>query len=245
MEIIYNGEAIPISISRSPRRRRLSISVDENGLEVKAAPFTSEPDIRSFIAKHRHWVIRNYAKFRKHRSSMPKPVIGAMAPFKGGAWRVSVSTTGESGFRDGEFLVVGTEGALDSDAVRTALTDAYLAEAVDELVRLRREWMPRFTDKNLPFRLKEMRSRWGSCSSNGAISINWRLIMASPDVFEYVVVHELCHLRHKCHDTAFWREVSSHLPDASVLKARLRRTNNLLMNFPFKAASPATFAVIE
>jgi len=62
-------------------------------------------------------------------------------------------------------------------------------------------------------RIKEQRSRWGSCSKKGNLNFNWKLVMAPPDVIDYVVVHEICHLRHMNHSKEFWRYVETILPD--------------------------------
>jgi predicted metal-dependent hydrolase len=67
-----------------------------------------------------------------------------------------------------------------------------------------------------------MRTRWGSCSSNGRISLNLRLPMLSPDVAEYIVVHELCHMKQMNHSALFWNEVRAALPEAMALRKKLR-----------------------
>jgi predicted metal-dependent hydrolase len=77
-------------------------------------------------------------------------------------------------------------------------------------------------------RIKEQRHLWGSCSTKGAINLNWRLILAPPAVFEYVVVHELCHLRVPNHQAAFWRLVGEILPDFAAHRQWLRQNGHLL-----------------
>lgn len=70
--------------------------------------------------------------------------------------------------------------------------------------------------------IRDQRSRWGSCSSRGTLSFNYRLIFAPPDVLDYVVVHELCHLTHMNHSRDFWNMVTSIMPDYKMRKKWLR-----------------------
>ena len=69
--------------------------------------------------------------------------------------------------------------------------------------------------------MRDQRSRWGSCSSKGALSFNWRLVLAPHDVLDYVVVHEVCHLVEHHHGAAFWRLVGSAAPGYRESKAWL------------------------
>ncbi|MDR1510203.1 MAG: M48 family metallopeptidase [Synergistaceae bacterium] len=75
--------------------------------------------------------------------------------------------------------------------------------------------------------VKYAKTRWGSCSSYGRIFLNSRLAMLTPDAAEYVIVHELCHLKQMNHGPAFWNEVRNALPDASERRRSLRAQENL------------------
>ena len=77
-------------------------------------------------------------------------------------------------------------------------------------------------------RIKEQKQLWGSCSARGTINLNWRLILAPEAVFEYVVVHELCHLRVRNHQQEFWRLVAEVLPDYERHRRWLRANGHLL-----------------
>ena len=77
-------------------------------------------------------------------------------------------------------------------------------------------------------RIKRHKRLWGSCTAKGAINLNWRLILAPPAVFEYVVVHELCHLREAHHQASFWRLVAQVLPGFEEQRRWLRTNGHLL-----------------
>lgn len=77
--------------------------------------------------------------------------------------------------------------------------------------------------------IKDQKSRWGSCSSKRNLNFNWRIIMAPPEVADYVVVHEMCHLRHLNHSPEFWKEVAGILPDYKERRKWLREHGSELM----------------
>lgn len=92
-------------------------------------------------------------------------------------------------------------------------------EVADELCR---EHAPRLGVGYERIRTGAQRTRWGSCSTRGTLSFNWRLVLAPAAVFEYVVIHELCHLREPSHSAAFWELVRQARPDYDAERRWLR-----------------------
>jgi hypothetical protein len=88
--------------------------------------------------------------------------------------------------------------------------------------------------------IRDQRTRWGSCSSRGTLSFNWRLVLAPPEVMDYVVVHELCHLRHPDHSPRFWRLVEERRPGFAAQRTWLREHGAELRAFKPRETSPAT-----
>jgi predicted metal-dependent hydrolase len=78
--------------------------------------------------------------------------------------------------------------------------------------------------------IRDQRTRWGSASRSGTLSFNWRLILCPPSVLEYVVVHELAHLKVSGHGTAFWRLVGSHYADAAAARHWLKQHHDEIRN---------------
>lgn len=76
--------------------------------------------------------------------------------------------------------------------------------------------------------VRDQKTRWGSCSSRGTLSFNYRLIFAPPAVLDYVVVHELCHLTHMNHSRFFWHMVEQIMPDYRICKQWLKDNGHLL-----------------
>ncbi len=86
----------------------------------------------------------------------------------------------------------------------------------------------KYNFKFLKFRLSSAKTRWGSCSTSGTISINWHLIFAPIDMLDYVIVHELCHTKHHNHSKFFWNEVAKIIPDYKERRKWLRDNGNSL-----------------
>lgn len=100
---------------------------------------------------------------------------------------------------------------------------ARLREQAGEILRMKADYFARLmgVEYNRIF-IKEQKTVWGSCSSKGNLNFNWKLILAGPDQLEYVVVHELAHLKEMNHSPAFWREVEKVLPDYRERRKRLK-----------------------
>ena len=99
----------------------------------------------------------------------------------------------------------------------------YTAETWEVIRGLLPAWCKKLGVRPATTKVKYARTRWGSCSSRGNLLFNSRLAMLSPDVAEYIVVHELCHFRQMNHSPAFWMEVGAALPDYEALRRRLRQ----------------------
>jgi predicted metal-dependent hydrolase len=119
---------------------------------------------------------------------------------------------------DGGYLLV----SAPVEEIRKFLLFWYTDETEKIVRTLLPEWSKRLSVRPRLVEVKYAKTRWGSCSINGRIFFNSRLAMLSDDVAEYVVVHELCHLKQMNHSPAFWDEVKSALPGAMALRRSLR-----------------------
>ncbi|MDR0764033.1 MAG: M48 family metallopeptidase [Synergistaceae bacterium] len=132
--------------------------------------------------------------------------------------RVGGRAAGERARVSGGRLIVYGE----AHDLKRFITYWYAAETEKIARALVPAWSKKLRVRPLAITVKYMRTRWGSCSSAGRISLNLRLSMLSPDVAEYVIVHELCHMKQMNHSDLFWNEVRSALPEATTLRKKLR-----------------------
>lgn len=213
-------------VRRHPRARRASlrISADGEGVVVVIPPHGRLEDGVAIARRHAGWI-------RDRLGSLPARVPfadGATIPMHGRTRVVRHVATEQSGVReDGDMLAVG--GSAESVG---AQIEAWLrGEArrmVTVLAHAKAEHLGR---PLLRICVRDVHSRWGSCSSAGALSFSWRLILAPPAVLDYVVAHEVAHLAERGHGPEFWRTVARLTEHMDAGRAWLRRHGRELFRY--------------
>lgn len=209
-----DGGSIEIQRVRDPRARRLRLSVDERGARLTLPTRASLVSGDRFVHEHRGWLQQQLAS---RRSEGIAPLIRGESdslPLRGE--RIALRwDTGRYArmFRDGDAAVLQLPARAGADAPARALRDFYEAEARADIGRWLPTYLPGLPAAPSRIRLRRMSSQWGSLAPNGAMSLDLSLVLGRPDAFEYVLVHELCHLIHADHSRAFWREVEARCPD--------------------------------
>ena len=224
---IVNGEEIRYNIYTSRRTRRPGIIVDaDGGVRVRMPQGASQKTVDEFIAANARWLIRTREKMKKTKRRLVLADDRAQVPLFGREIVLCLvpelrepRLTGMNGRETLALPSSGQDGKVPLDFLRSFYmgeTESYLLRKLPEFERLTKLHAPRYE-------LKEFRSKWGSCSPSGTVRFNSKLSAFPEDVIDYVIVHELCHLRHRNHDASFWRLVSSFLPDCLERRQRLRR----------------------
>lgn len=114
------------------------------------------------------------------------------------------------------------------ERVRALVVGWLRTHAADVVAARVQAYLPRLQVQPRTVRVREQKRRWGSCSAGGALNFNWRLILAPAEVLDYVVVHELCHLKELNHSPRFWAQVAGILPEYREPRAWLRNNSLLL-----------------
>lgn len=230
LRIEYGSEAIDFLLTRRDRKT-LAITVHPDlRVEVSAPLDATEDAILSRVRKRARWILRQRRQFL---SWMPKPVPRRYLPgethrYLGRQYRLKLIPSVECGvFLRGGFIEVHAPLTADPGAVKKQL-DRWLRHQAG--LRFRKELakaLARMTRHSLPsptLRLLRMPKRWGSCTNKGEILLNPELIKTPAICIEYVIFHELCHLKHPNHGPAFFRMLDAVLPDWRARKDRLERT---------------------
>lgn len=215
------GDRIVPYLLRRGTRRTIGLSIDHRGLRVGAPRRTSLAEVEALIVRHSAWVVEKLDEWRTRRRPEPLALVeGARIAFLGGElelrlvsganraiWGLGTLTLClRAGVAPGPFLEKALrERAREHFAARLAPLAATLGVTVP------------------PLSLSSARTRWGSCSLKSGIRLNWRLIHFPEAVIDYVVVHELAHLRHMNHGPRFWSLVEVGCPDYRALRVELQR----------------------
>ena len=212
-------------------RRGVGLKVDENGLTVSAPSAMPVSRIEALVRESGRWVLRKIAEWRERRASPMQWVDGARLPFLGGALVLRLAHGARAGaMRSGEELHV-TMRAGDCAAARDAVTRWYKQAAHEHLSERARSLA---AAAGLPFPrviVSSALSRWGSCNSRREVRLAWRLVKAPPRLVDYVICHELAHLKHMNHSSAFWAEVARQCPGYQRLRDELCATDHLYRTF--------------
>ncbi|WP_456391268.1 M48 family metallopeptidase [Profundibacter sp.] len=217
---------VMILIRRTRRARRLSLRVSQlDGRVSMSLPMrTPLREAQVFAREKEDWIRATLAV----RPDVARPVIGGSVLFQGvdvdivaGAGRVARHGDGQITVPDNPARVGFRIAALMKIAAREKLreaSDRYACKLGVSYGRLT---------------LRDTRSRWGSCSSEGNLMYSWRLIMAPPEVLDYVAAHEVAHLLEMNHSPDYWRVVSSIYPQYKPPRAWLRKNGQQLHHFQF------------
>lgn len=227
------GIPTQVSVVRSARRRRtISVSVGAAGVRVLAPMTTTDAYLAGLLEQRTDWIAK-----RLERSATAEPEVlqdGSFIPFRGQDLRLSVVESpgrrSAAAVDGGEVRVsvpCSTANAEREAVIRAALLRWYRAQADSLLPQIVAARADETGLQPSAVLIRNQRRRWGSCNSRGVIRLNWRLVLLEPELADYVVVHELAHLRHRHHQDAFWDEVARILPDHRELRRRLAATRAL------------------
>jgi predicted metal-dependent hydrolase len=220
--IALGDRIVPYTLRRA-KRRTIGLSIDHRGLTVGAPSRATLRDIEALILKHQAWVVAKLDDWRNRRQVEPLQVVdGLRLPYLGGELEVRllplVGGRSRSIWADGTLSLCLKPGA---DA-RLALEKALRARALEDFAARLEAFTARLGVATPPLALSAARTRWGSCSSKSGIRLNWRLLHFPASVIDYVVAHEVAHLRQMNHSPRFWAVVESLYPDYRAAREELK-----------------------
>lgn len=220
------GQAVDYQLRRS-RRRTIGLAIDHRGLRVGAPLQAWLGDIESLIREHGQWVLDKLADWR-NRPPPEKLAIGDGTVIFALGSPLTVTVTPASRqrwlFSDPKLHLFVPPAV----AARTVLEKALREKARLVFAERLTHYAPQLGVAPPPLRISAARTRWGSCSHHGGISLNWRLILMPLAVVDYVVCHELAHLREMNHSPRFWSVVEQLCPDWQARRKELRQYARLI-----------------
>ncbi len=220
------------TIIRSPRRRSVSIAVDSGAVTVRAPKRLSERRIKAFVESKSRWIILKLSESRQREMEAPRHryAEGEAFRFQGSEFFLAIIHA------PGRFSV-----SIKGDRMIMKIPENTPAEKMPEMLRkwyvstARAVFKERISFYSVAMgvepagiSVRSQKRRWGSCSSGGNISLNWKLVTAPPEILDYVVAHELCHLMHRNHGPQFWALLTKHMPECRERRKWLRENGHTL-----------------
>jgi predicted metal-dependent hydrolase len=236
-QIQLGDRTLSYQLRRSPRRRTIAIAVDpQEGLVVYSPMRLNAEGLKEFLLEKANWILSNTDRLQAQRARAPEIAweSGGRILLRGSPieLRVEPGGTRASASLEGGVLVIRTlpeDGLLpEAQRVRAVVVKWLRGQATVDIDACVEKYLPLLDVRPRSVRVREQKRRWGSCSAGGALNFNWRLILAPAAVLNYVVVHELSHLKELNHSPRFWTWVGSLLPDYREPRAWLRQNSLLL-----------------
>ncbi|MFG0245391.1 MAG: M48 family metallopeptidase [Phycisphaerales bacterium JB052] len=232
--IKIGSHRISYSVVRSPRKSSHLVVNPSGEVEARVPTDRSDESIRKFVHSRARWIIRQQDYFDSFRPRDPtrRYASGETIRYLGRQYRLrNEAFDVESVKLTGPYLIVRCSTPQDRSAVRQLVLSWYHCRASEMFERKLEGLLPKMaafgiSDPNVVIRW--MSRRWGSCTPSGRITLNPLLVLAPVDCVEYVIAHELCHLKHANHSTAFFRLLATIIPDWERRRDRLERTGAYL-----------------
>jgi predicted metal-dependent hydrolase len=223
--LLLGGRQLDYLLKRSSARRTLALRVSEQGQVVVNAPWRLPlSGIEAFLQRHQDWVWQ--------RLERAAPAFawrnGVFLPIRGEGCRLTWQAELPPGVHlEGNRLLIG--GAWET--VERQVLVWYRHEAQARFPERLAHHAARLGVAMPSWRLSNARTRWGSLSPKGVVSLNWRLAKMPGEILDYVICHELAHLRQRNHSAAFWREVAMLFPEYQAAREHLRRQGHRYFEF--------------
>ena len=245
--VTWGGTELSYTIRRSPRRKKtVAVTVDPTGGILVVAPERVATErLDSIVGRKAEWIVRRIRRASAHGAALsPREFVsGESVLYPGRHYRLKVNPqdTGSAKLRGGWLQVPGGGGGQDPAEIRAKIRAKIRAEVRGGVVsRFRRRAAERLPERvaawhakaGVPMphvKLASQQKRWGSCDQAGTIRLNWRIIQAPMRLVDYVVVHELVHLRHRGHGRDYWQAVGRVMPDYERRRRDLRERGPILV----------------
>lgn len=224
----YGTTIISFSVSYSSRKT-LGINVYPDTVVKVVAPVeASMHSIRKRVEKRAPWIQKQIRRFTDIQKPyrIPEYVSGETHNYLGRQYRLRIQEGLPSVKLEGKFFKISLLNKLDKAQVETLLEKWYKEHAHNKLRVRFEKYRYILQRENVKFDsllIRNMKNRWGSCTEKGKIILNTRLIKTPVDCIDYVIVHEMCHLKYMNHSAKFYKMLTKYVPDWGRRKKRLER----------------------
>lgn len=232
------SEIIEYELRKSSKAKRINITIRESKVKVSVPSGFTFDYARNFIEANKEWVYEHVQKQKTLRQSIidRNYTNGEKFLYRGRHYPLNIiqneNIPPQAAFQ-GSRIIVYIPGEL-SDSERCSLIKNLIEDWYKKQAELILPEIVEFYSKamNIPYeklKIKNQKTRWGSCSSKGNINLNWKIIMGPNQVIAYVIIHELSHLKHMNHSSDFWQTVETYFPEYKKWKKWLSENGRFLL----------------
>jgi len=222
---LLRGHNITYTLKRSKRRRSIGLRIDDEGLTVSVPLRSSDKWLHSVLQDKAHWVIQKLDDWQVSTPIAQRWIDGEEIPYLGDMLELCLvpSMFPENPERVGKQLRLYVGAKYEADTIEQAVSDWYRFQAQELFARRVTHFSSLMKVMPKKVKLSAAKTQWGSCTTKGIIHLNLQLIKLPLCLLDYVVVHELAHIREMNHSAAFWKVVSLACPEYKSLRTELKR----------------------
>ncbi len=226
-EVTLFGTNVEYEIRRSDEATKSRIDVDLHGVRV-ILPEGSTDDPESLLTENAAWVLEKKRKYDSYRDQIPDRdfAVGETFPYLDEPHEIVVEQRRTSAVSGETFQLA--KHHVEQTSIQRALETLYRRKAREYFEDRVDHFADQIGVEYNRIEIRNQKTKWGSCSTSGTLGLNWRLMMAPRNVIDYVIIHELAHLRESNHTDAFWSLVREYDPDYQEHAAWLEENSTQL-----------------
>jgi predicted metal-dependent hydrolase len=206
------GNDVEFGVRQSSEATKPRIDVDIHGVTV-IIPNSVDVQPAEVLRENAAWVVDKQRDFERYREKIPDRTFeaGETFPLLGTERELAIEPARSHSVTETSIQL--RKSTVEQSTVKQVLENVYRRQARDHFSGRADHYAEEMGVEYGKIQIRNQRTKWGSCSTTGTISLNWRLVMAPPEVIDYVVVHELAHLEEANHDDRFWSIVAEYDPE--------------------------------
>ena len=222
------GDGFTVNVVKSGRRKTMALKVTHKGVSIHIPATLPITTAKTFVIQKTPWIQQKI----QHQHNRPLAIakmftdgehylyLGAEYPL---TTSIDVDAKPKINFNGKQFQFSDSTYSPAPKTIRRELLNWYHQQAVAYLQHKTTLFsgLTGLTPRSIT--VKNYKARWGSCNSHADIQYNWKIIMAPTDIIDYIVIHELCHIRHHNHSPAFWQLVKQYYPDYKSARLWLKK----------------------
>jgi predicted metal-dependent hydrolase len=232
------GEKVPFQLRTSQKAKRIKIVVDLRGIQVIKTPLSTQHEVYMFLTSKSKWVYKHYHKFKEIREGKKERqfVSGERILYLGEWYQLEILMHAKNAVRINflnthfEMIIHPTFQEKENLYILQNALKKWYVHASHDYISKRLTDYCRLTNQTFhQFRVKEQKTRWGSCSKKKNLNFNWKLLMSPQFVVDYVILHEVCHLKYMNHSKDFWSMVERYMPEYKKAERWLKENGSSII----------------